>query len=277
MKRSPCVADQFYPADTKELGSLVDAYLDGSADTAAVTSKEEAIAIVAPHAGYIYSGAVAGSVYSAVKVPENVIIIGPNHTGLGERVSLWAEGGWEMPFGTVEVNEGLASALAKSTPLISVDDSAHLREHSLEVQLPFLQRLNPSVRIVPITVMAATPEECVTLGRAIAGAIEEYRRDTGNEVLIVVSSDMNHYEPQDETKRKDELALTQVYALDSRGLLSVTRSENISMCGALPTAIAIEAALALGATSARLTEHATSGDVNNDYDHVVGYAGIVIK
>ncbi len=270
MIRKACVADQFYPANAGELGNMIDAFLHLDDKD---KRKERATAIVAPHAGYIYSGGVAGSVYSLVEIPENVILIGPNHTGIGERVSMMAEGAWDMPFGSVEVNEELALKLASSTPLLTVDNSAHISEHSLEVQLPFLQRLNPSVKIVPITVMAANPDECVRIGNAIAGCIEEY----GHDVLIVVSSDMNHYESEESTRVKDHLAIEKVLALDSRALLETTGSNKITMCGVLPTAIAIEAALSLNAGKTRLVEYATSGEVSGDYDHVVGYAGIIIQ
>ena len=274
MIRKACVADQFYPSNTEELGNMIDAFLDQHKDQLNENgTKSRATAIVAPHAGYIYSGGVAGSVYSMVEVPENVILIGPNHTGIGERVSIMVEGSWEMPFGTVEINEELASILASSTPLFTINNSAHVSEHSLEVQLPFLQRLNPSVKIVPITVMAANPDECVQLGKSMAKCIREYNHD----VLIVVSSDMNHYESEESTRVKDHLAIEKVLALDSRALLETTRSKQITMCGVLPTAIAIEAAIALEAVTARLVKHATSGEVSGDYDHVVGYAGIIIQ
>ena len=159
--------------------------------------------------GYIYSGGVAGSVYSKIKVPENIILIGPNHTGVGERVSLMAKGTWSMPFGAIEVNNSLTSLLAASTPLIKVDDSAHIKEHSLEVQLPFLQRLNSSIKIAPITVMAATENECKGLGRAIGRTIATFDDD----ILVVVSSDMNHYESEEVTRKKDHLAIDALLAL----------------------------------------------------------------
>ncbi|HLC17545.1 MAG TPA: AmmeMemoRadiSam system protein B [Thermodesulfobacteriota bacterium] len=266
MLRRACVAGQFYPGGAKELQEEVRGFIKEEA-------REKATALIAPHAGYIYSGSVAGAVYSAVDIPDDVVLLGPNHTGLGARASVMTEGEWEIPTGTVGINTELAGMIAGSTRLFSPDTSAHLNEHSLEVQLPFIHCLNRGARFVPITVMQADLDECIEMGNALAGVIKDY----GREVLIAVSSDMNHYESDKRTREKDKLAIDQVLSLDARGLLEVTARKDITMCGVFPAAIAITAARALGASRARLIKYATSGETSGDYDHVVGYAGIVIS
>ena len=182
-------------------------------------------------------------------------------------------GSWELPTGPVEINPELADRVLGSTPLFKDDIAAHMMEHAIEVQLPFLQMMNADVRIVPITVMRADYPAAKELGRSIAGAIREH----GSEVLIAVSSDMNHFESDALTRDKDRLAIDRVLALDAKGLLNVTAEHEISMCGVLPTAIAIEAAHALGATKAELVKYATSAEISGDYSHVVGYAGFIIE
>lgn len=267
MVRRPYVAGQFYPGDRASLEKALGGYLKKE------SVKERAVAVIVPHAGYIYSGPTAGEVYSRVAIPGHVILIGPNHTGAGKRVSVMASGVWETPLGAVRVDDDLAGRLIESTPLASPDTAAHLMEHSLEVQLPFLQSLNKNVSIVPITVMSASYKDCVEIGGAVARAITASKKD----VLIVVSSDMNHYEPDKRTREKDRLAIDKALDLDARGLLDVTASKNITMCGRIPAAIGIIAAKELGATKAELIDYSTSGDAGGDYDHVVGYAGILIK
>ena len=268
MIRRACVAGQFYPGEPSSLRQAVADLLKTGKG-----GREKAVAIVAPHAGYIYSGRVAGRVYSEVVVPDSIVLIGPNHTGLGANAAVMVNGIWETPIGNIEVDRDLAMAVAGATPSFSEDSVAHLGEHSLEVQLPFIHTINPSARIVPITVMSAGPRECEEMGRAIAGAI----RSHPGEVLIVVSSDMNHYEPDDVTREKDRHAIDMVLELDWMGLLKVTAERHITMCGVVPAAIAIVAARHLGAGEARLSAYATSGEGSGDYTHVVGYAGIVIK
>lgn len=266
MLRRPCVAGQFYPGDEDALERAVDGLMPRAA------SREKARALISPHAGYIYSGEVAGAVWSSVEVPRDVILIGPNHTGLGRMVSVMAEGTWQTPAGDVEVNPDLADLLLEN-PLYSNDDDAHLHEHSLEVQLPFLLAARGDARIVPVTVMHATADETEELGKTLARAVRDYPR----EVLIAVSSDMNHYEPDDVTRKKDQEAIDRVLELDARGLLEVTARKNITMCGVLPTAIAIYACRELGSEKARLVKYATSADASGDFSQVVGYAGIVIE
>lgn len=266
MLRKPCVAGQFYPSEPSELEKTVNGFFTDAA-------KERAAAVISPHAGYIYSGHVAGALFSSVIVPENVILIGPNHTGLGEMVSVMSSGQWDTPLGRVDINKELAGALLDASPLFTGDVSAHLREHSLEVQLPFLYLLNRGINIVPITVMPLGYKECFELGSAIAGAVKA----SGKETLIVASSDMNHYESDKKTREKDELAIKEALSLDAKGLLEVTSAKRITMCGVVPAAIAITAAKKLGATKARLVKYATSADTSGDYGHVVGYAGIIIQ
>lgn len=228
---------------------------------------------MAPHAGYIYSGSVAGKAYSGIDIPDTVVLIGPNHTGLGAGAAIAEYDSWETPLGTVKANTELAELIAGSCKILSKDNTAHSGEHSLEVQLPFLQTLNPDITIVPITIMSIGIEECVEIGKAVAGAIKKY----GKKTLIVISSDMNHYESDRVTREKDQIAIAQLLHIDSNALLEVCRNRAITMCGAVPMAIGMIAAKELGAERSFLTGYATSGDVSNDYEHVVGYAGIMIR
>ncbi len=266
MLRKPAVAGQFYPGIALQLENAVRGYLIDA-------PREKAVAAISPHAGYIYSGHVAGALFSAIEIPDSVILIGPNHTGLGQRASVMGSGEWEIPLGRMKINEGLARMLLDASPLFSNDTAAHSREHSLEVQLPFIYTLNKNASFVPVTVMHAGFKECSEMGQAIASVIASY----GKETLILVSSDMNHYESDKTTRKKDELAIQKALALDAKGLLGVTSDKDITMCGVIPATIAIIAAKELGASKARLVKYATSGETSGDYGHVVGYAGIVIS
>lgn len=264
--RKPCVAGRFYPGTRAGLDESVDAFLIDA-------PKVEAKVLISPHAGYMYSGKTAGMAFSSVNIPDRVILIGPNHTGAGPNASVMASGAWDIPTGRVEVDEELASEVLASSHLFHSDREAHENEHSLEVQLPFIHRLNPLARIVPITVMSANAKECEEMGKALASVVSKAKGAT----LIIVSSDMNHYENDGVTRAKDSLAIERITALDARGLLEVTAKNDITMCGVLPAAIAILAAKALGAKAGRLISHTTSGEASGDMDEVVGYAGIVIS
>lgn len=266
MIRKPRVAGHFYPNEPDVLRKTLEGFISSG-------DPERAVAVISPHAGYIYSGAVAGEVYSSVEIPDDVILIGPNHTGLGRNASVMASGSWETPLGITAINEGLASMVIEGCRLFSGDSEAHLLEHSLEVQLPFIQFLNSDSRIVPVTVMHAGYDECRDMGLGLADAIKAY----GKGVLIIVSSDMNHYEPDKVSRKKDSYAIDKILELDAKGLLQVTEDKDITMCGAVPAAIGITAAIRLGARQARLVKYSTSGEVNNDYSQVVGYAGIIMK
>lgn len=266
--RYPAVAGRFYSGTAQNLEREVAGYLSGE------HSAVKAIGAVMPHAGYIYSGAVAGVTAASLTVPPVVIILGPNHTGLGPGVSVYPGGHWHMPFGDIPVNGSLARQIAEESDLPVLDETAHAREHSLEVILPFLHyRRGDDLSFVPITLSMMSRDECRILGEALSRVIARCRE----EILIVSSSDMTHYESHDSAKAKDSDAISRILDLDPDGLLEIVSRRRITMCGVIPTAVMLYAAIALGATKARLVRYATSGEVSGDYDQVVGYAGIIVN
>lgn len=266
MIRKPVVAGQFYPASKATLAEAIREYMPPSGN------EKKVIGLAAPHAGYIYSGATAGKTYASAKIPKKVIILSPNHTGHGARAAIMSSGAWATPLGDVTVDSVLAEKLMSKCPLLTEDAIAHLGEHSLEVQLPFLISKEPKISIVPITIMHIGSAECTRIAHAIAETVKEASED----VVIVASTDMNHYERQDVTMKKDDLAIEKVVALDPEGLLGVCEENDVTMCGVIPTAIMLMAAKELGASTAELIEHTTSGDASGDYDSVVGYAGFLV-
>lgn len=267
MKRTPAAAGQFYYGTASRLKSQVQQYIVEGA------TKEKVIGIISPHAGLMYSGHVAGAVYSSIQLPKTFILIGPNHTGLGATISIMASGQWEIPTGIFSIDEDLSRKILQKVAYISEDVQAHIFEHSLEVQLPFIAYFSDSVKIVPITVMHASLQECRKIGEGIADAVKE----AGYDVVIAASSDMSHYEPDDVARRLDSLAINEAVNLNPEGLYNIVHKERISMCGFLPATIMLYAAKALGAKEARLVKYATSGDVSGDYEQVVGYAGVIVK
>jgi AmmeMemoRadiSam system protein B len=267
MDRRPVVAGQFYPADAAQLKAELERFIPRN------SSRAEVLGIIAPHAGYVYSGAVAGAVYGRITIPETVIILGPNHHGRGARAALYPDGTWTTPLGTTQIHSELANLLISTAPMLERDTEAHLFEHSLEVQLPFLQCIRQDVTIVPICLGFGDFNSCAELGEGIAAAIRQYDKD----VLIVASSDMTHYESAESAARKDQLAFNEVTALNPSGLLDVCRSHRITMCGVIPAAVMLVAAKLLGATRSDLVRYATSGDVTGDNRQVVGYAGFTVS
>lgn len=269
MVRHPAVAGKFYTNDPdqlrEELGQMV--------PESEPVEDGRAIGIVAPHAGYIYSGKVAGSIYGAVRVPDTVLVLGPNHTGIGAPAALWPSGEWLTPLGAVPVSSRLSKLILKHAHQVREDVSAHRFEHSLEVQLPFLQYRNPKVSIAALCVSLPDFDSITRMGQGIARAISEY----GDEVLMVASSDMTHYESARAARAKDDLALAQLAALDPEALLKVCREKDITMCGVIPTALMLVAAKALGASTSRLVSYATSGEVNGDLQRVVAYAAVTVS
>ena len=267
MNRQPVVAGQFYPASASQLREMIEGMVDEAAE------KEDVIGLVSPHAGYVYSGPVAGAVISRVRFKDTFIILGPNHTGRGKPLSIMTEGKWQTPLGDVEIDSELARHLLGISQHLQEDDAAHQFEHSIEVQLPFLQYFRPDIKIVPIMLSFASIDAYKEIGREMARAISETKR----EAVIMASSDMTHYEPQDTAAEKDRQAIDAILRLDEDELFRRVEQYNISMCGVAPVASLIAAAKELGATSADLVKYQTSGDTSGDYSAVVGYAGIIIK
>ncbi|HVM61531.1 MAG TPA: AmmeMemoRadiSam system protein B [Verrucomicrobiae bacterium] len=272
MVRPPAVAGQFYPGVAPE----VEAELDRLVRPAA--SGRKAIAVVCPHAGWMYSGHTAGVVYSSVQIPDRVILVGPNHHGIGSRYAVYSSGTWRTPIGDVPVAEPLASSLLDDCDLLAEDPRAHSTEHSLEVQLPMLLRANPNVHIVPLLIGGGWPEaggrrELREIGAAIAETVREY----GKPVLLVASTDLNHYEDQEVSHTKDKLVLDAVVNLDPEVLMNRVIEAEVSMCGVAATYVVLCAAKELGARHAELLEYRTSGDVSGDFARVVGYGGVVIE
>ncbi len=267
MKREPAVAHQFYPGDPTTLQHTLDGLIP------AITAKQKALAVISPHAGYIYSGAVAGETFAAVEIPQDIVVMGPNHHGYGAPVALMNKGAWNMPLGEVKINSVLAHSLLAQTTLIETDTLAHRFEHSLEVQVPFLQYFRPDLTLTPMVISHLSFKSCRIVGEALAAAIEQY----GKTVLIVASSDMTHYESRESATAKDSLAIQRIEALDPEGLYNTVLGNRITMCGIMPTTIALIAALRLGATQARLVRYTDSGEASGDTNQVVGYAGFVIS
>lgn len=267
--RPPAVAGSFYEGTAPSLQRQLDACFAAAEPS---TTKVTFIGAVAPHAGLVYSGHVAASLYQALELPRAFVILCPNHTGLGSSAAIDPSGAWRTPLGDARIDEELAAALMREAPIVREDRIAHAREHSLEVQLPFLQRLLPEFSFVPLCLSLSSFERIAEVGRAIAAVV----RGAGRPVGIVASSDLNHYEDQATTLSKDQAAIDRILELDPEGLWNVVREREISMCGVIPTAAMLVAALELGATRARLLRHATSGDVSGDYDAVVGYAALAI-
>jgi len=268
--RTPAVAGTFYEGTAERLTRQVDTCFAANPEPA---RKERFLGAVVPHAGLMYSGSVAAAFYALADLPKRFVILCPNHTGAGHFAAINRQGAWRTPLGEVAIDTALADALMAKTPLLADDVRAHAREHSLEVQLPFLQRLLGSeLTFVPICLGAHRYDYAEEIGRAIAEVLQ-----SENDVAILASSDLNHYEDQRETLRKDQLAIDQVLARDPRELWRVVDEYDISMCGFIPTTTMLLAVNALGASDARLIRHATSGDVNGDYSHVVGYASIIVR
>jgi len=264
--RAPAVAGRFYPRNPDVLLADVQSYLDEQQPTI------PALGCIVPHAGYIYSGHVAGAVFARIELPQRCIAMCPNHTGMGYPLSIMSSGAWETPLGSVPIDSALAEALKLQFSSLTEDEDAHRTEHAIEVELPFLQARRPDIKFVPIALGISRYEVLEALGVAIAEVVRVHNE----RVLIVASSDMNHYENDRVTRVKDEKAIEPILALDARGLFDVVTTEDISMCGFGPAVAMLTAAKRLGATHAELIKHATSGDVSGDRNLVVGYAGVAV-
>jgi len=269
LERTPAVAGQFYPSSKSDLIRQIEEFIDKDA------VKIEAKGAILPHAGYMYSGFVAGQTASKIAPKDTYILLGPNHTGYGEPFSIMSEGSWQTPLGVVRVDSDLAKAILKESKFLKEDSMAHLYEHSIEVELPFLQYFTKAFKIVPITVFPAEIKIYKEIATAIAKAIQEQKRK--DKVTIIASSDMTHYESQKDAETKDKQAIDAVLELDEDKLVKKVKDLNISMCGYAPAAIMLAATKLLGAKKAKLIKYQTSGDASGDYSAVVGYAGVIVN
>lgn len=264
--RKPVVSGQFYPGAKDGLAKMLSGLTqDGK--------REEAIGAMSPHAGYVYSGGVAGKVMSRLKERDLFVIIGPNHTGRGEPFSVFSSGKWETPLGTVDIDAEFAGRLTEQSELFRPDETAHVLEHSIEVQIPFLQYLMKDFRIVPIVIGSMDIKKLKKAGVEIAGILKELKKTA----TIIASSDMTHYEPQAEAEKKDRSALSAILNMDEDGLADMVARMDISMCGVAPVIAMLSASKSLGARGAELIDYRTSGDSSGDYSSVVGYGGVIIK
>lgn len=266
MIRQPAVAGSFYPADSGRLKHDLDLLLPDD------LSPQKAKALIVPHAGYIYSGAVAGELFAGTQIPQTVVLFGPNHHGAGHDIAVTGADGWATPLGTVPISTDLRERLCAEVQGLIVDELAHQFEHSLEVMLPFLQCRQPDLHIVPISLRSLSYADAAQLGQAIATVLQQL----DEEVLLLASSDMNHFLDAETTHKLDSMAIDEMTSYDPEGLYKTVMENRISMCGVLPAVVVMHAAKQLGATVCNLVRYAHSGQVNGDNSRVVGYAGLTI-
>lgn len=270
MDRQPIVAGQFYSDSPEKLKSDLEILIGKVPAEKGPADK----LIMVPHAGYVFSGRACGQVIAQSSLGQTVILLGPNHTGAGDLLSVWpADEKWLFPGGSLEIDEDIASALVESGSGFSFDRAAHLREHSLEVVLPFLYHMKPDIKIVPVCVSENNIENLHTAGDALAEVVA----NSSVPVTILVSSDMSHYISAEEAKMKDSMALEKIVRIDPAGLYSIVQSNDISMCGVLPMTMALYAARSAGALNGRLISYTNSGNVTGDNSQVVAYAGVIIS
>ena len=269
MLRLPAVSGRFYPSHPAELTAVIHRFTETESDTERVGVK----ACLVPHAGYVYSGAVSGAVFSRISLPQRILILGVRHFPRGEQAAILSSGAWRTPLGDAPIDELLARALRAACPLLREDDVAHSKEHSLEVQIPFLQLLAAGFSFVPVALGTVRFEDLVQVGEGIARVLAESRE----EILLLTTSDLNHYEEDATTRVKDRKAIERLLALDARGLYDTCRNEKISMCGLGPAVAMITALRILGTKHAELVRYATSADVSGDRSAVVGYAGMIFS
>lgn len=247
---------------------MISSYADKTAQ------KDDVIGCMLPHAGYVYSGRVAVETVSKIKIKDTVVLLGPNHTGLGADFSIMTQGTWQTPLGNVKINEELARLFLNKSEYLKSDSLAHANEHSLEVELPILQYFKDDFKIVPVAVMSNDLSMLNEVAQNLAGIINE--KNLKNSTMFIASSDMTHYESQKSAEEKDALAIKAICALDEQKLWSAVKEKDISMCGYAPVTVLIKAAKLLGAKGAKLIKYQTSGDTTGDRSSVVGYAGITI-
>ncbi len=267
MQRDPAVSGQFYPEETTSLLEMLSSFCPRQG------GDESVLGLMVPHAGYIYSGAIAGRVYDRILIPDRVILIGPNHHGVGESGAVYATGSWMTPLGQIRIDEPLAQSLLDATPLLQSDTVAHQLEHSLEVQVPFIQYLNPRATLVPICLGQLQLSSLFKIATAIASVIQK----SPEPILLIASTDMTHFESAESAALQDRMALDCVENLDAERLFKTVVQKRISMCGFMPTVVLLKTAELLGASEGKIIAYGNSGDVTDDYNNVVAYAGALIE
>lgn len=265
MIREPVVAGTFYPGTKSILEEELGKYIQPA------ETKQKVFGLVSPHAGYVFSGKCAGRGFGAVEVPGTVIILGVNHHGFGHPFAVDGHEQWKTPLGNIKINEELRTKLVSESKIFETDTIAGSREHSLEVQVPFVQYINPDAEILPVTIASGDPKRLMEAGKEIAALVKD-----NPDVLIVASTDMSHYISADRAREKDKKAIDKILALDPEGLVNTVAMERISMCGVAPTAIMLAAALELGATKAEIIDYTNSGNVMGDYNRVVAYLSMIV-
>ena len=267
MIRHPAVAGSFYSGEATRLRSDIEGYITKDCE------KQAVLGVVSPHAGYMYSGRVAGNLYSRIKIPDTVVILAPNHTGYGVPYSIWSDGSWRTPLGDVGVNQNVVDELVRVCSLIEKDKEAHLYEHAAEVQIPFIQYFNPCIKIVVMVVSSMNIADLKNIGKSLSLVLQRLCPDA----LVVASSDMTHYETQAIANRKDKIAINEILALNEDNLYNKVHNMHITMCGIYPAVIMLVCSKERGAKKAELVRYETSGDITGDYNQVVGYAGITVS
>ena len=265
MIRKPVVSGAFYPRNPDVLSADLEKLIDFE------QNKQRALGLISPHAGYVYSGECAGKGFSRVEIPDTVIILGVNHHGVGHAFAVDGYDHWNTPLGDIAIHHKMRERLLSTSSLFQLDNLASSKEHSLEVQVPFIQMLNPNAQILPITLSSLSLSALQQGGLEIAGLIKEFP-----ETLIVASTDMSHYISVHDAEIKDQLAIQQILKLNFGGLLQIVKQERISMCGVAPTVMLLAAATALGAKRAEVVEYTHSGVVSGDLGSVVAYLSMII-
>ncbi len=270
MIRQPFAMGYFYPAGLEKINNLISSFNINSSE-----KKIDAFGVISPHAGYIYSGKTAYKGFSGIKIKDNIIIIGPNHTGLGTGFSVMSEGEYSFNDFSVSVNSELANSIIyeKDSPFVS-DDLAHAREHSVEVQIPLLYSLKKDFKVVPIVVSFTSYDDVMSASKVIFNALKKL--DMVDDVIIVASSDMSHYEKAETAKKKDDMAIKEILNLNPQGLYSTVMDNKISMCGIMPASIMLNIAKMAGRSNSMLIDYTNSGEVSGDYSSVVGYSSIIV-
>jgi AmmeMemoRadiSam system protein B len=262
--RQPVVAGMFYPGTEHALRRQLESLIVFD------PNPHQCLGCIAPHAGYVYSGQVAGRLYGHLVLPRRIIVLGPNHTGGGVPISVAPEPAWGTPLGDVPIDQDLRRGVLDQVPAARSESGAHRREHSIEVQLPFLKLRRPDLTVLPVVLAHLDLDDCLSLGEALATVVVQ----SDEPVAIVASSDMTHYEPDAEARERDALAIEAVLSMNPGQLFETVHRHRITMCGVVPATVLLAALRILGAESGHLQAYQTSGDTSGDRSAVVGYAGV---